>query len=77
MLWLFKPYVISAQDQFCPRSFLPYVCGKLTEIFRYLIYNRLMALASCKNFVFFFYLDRTYAVVSEYDQDIPQSYNAD
>ena len=32
-------------------SFLPYVCGRLIEIDRYIIYNRVMALYSCQNSV--------------------------
>ena len=37
--------------QFCPWSFLPYVCGRLIEIVRDIIYNIVMAFDSCQNLV--------------------------
>ena len=43
-------------DQVGPGSLLPYVSGRLIEIVRYIIYNRVMAFDSCHNFVMF-YLD--------------------
>ena len=50
-LRLFQPRVISAMDQFGPGSFLSSV---QVEIVRYIIYNRVMVLETCQNFVNFY-----------------------
>ena len=41
---LFRPGVSLALGQFSPGSFWPYVSGRLIEIARYIICNRVMAL---------------------------------
>ena len=48
---LFQPFVVLALDHFGLGSFRPYVLGRLIDIVRYIIYNRVMALDSCQNFV--------------------------